>query len=347
MERLLTEFARHADRFRFALRFFTLGSRGPIADELESSGWPVTALGMRPGVTPSMVYRLARLFLHEAIDVVHTHNTKPLLYAAPAARLAGVSAVIHTRHGQRHGATPLQDRMFKLATRCADRLICVSHDSAALCSAGGIDTARIRTIWNGIDLDRFPFTGPAHAGPAVFVGRLSREKDVATLLKAAAIVATRHPSFRLMIAGSGPCAAELHELMETLSIGKVVRFLGAISDVPALLRSASVFVLPSLTEGLPVTVLEAMASGLPVVATRVGGTPEAVEDGRTGLLVPPGDPARLADAILSVLSDPAAAHDMGTQGRRRAAELFDARRMVSCYEQEYAAILCGQAGLAA
>lgn len=347
MERLLTEFARHADRSRFALRFVALGNRGPVADELESCGWPVTALGARPGLRPSLVYRLARLLDHDPIDVVHTHNTKPLLYAGPAARLAGVRAVVHTRHGQRHGATPLQDRMFQLAARCADRVVCVSEDSARLCRQGGVNAPRIRTIWNGIDRTRFGFTGPAQGGPALFVGRLSPEKDVGTLIRAAVIVAAQVPSFRLLIAGSGPCEGELSQLAKSLGISRNTRFLGAVRDVPALLRSASLFVLPSLTEGMPVTVLEAMASGLPVVATRVGGTPEAVEDRRSGLLVPPGDPARLADAILRLLSNAAAAREIGIEGHRRVAELFDVRTMVARYEEEYRAILRGQAGLAA
>jgi glycosyltransferase involved in cell wall biosynthesis len=237
--------------------------------------------------------------------------------------------------------------MFQLATRCADRVVCVSEDSARLCKDGGIDAPRIRTIWNGIDRTRFGFTGPAHGGPALFVGRLSPEKDVGTLINAAAIVAARIPSFQLLIAGSGPCAGELSQLAESLGLSRNIRFLGAVRDVPTLLRSASLFVLPSLTEGMPVTVLEAMACGLPVVATRVGGTPEAVEDSRSGLLVPPGNPSQLADSILKLLSNPAAAREMGVQGHRRVAELFDIRTMVARYEAEYHGILSSQVGLAA
>ena len=105
MERLLSEFARHADRRRFSLRFVALGLRGRVAEQIESCGWPVTALRATAGVRPSVVYRLARLFREERVDLVHTHNTKPLLYAGPAARLALVGGVVHTCHGQRRGAT--------------------------------------------------------------------------------------------------------------------------------------------------------------------------------------------------------------------------------------------------
>lgn len=347
MERLLVEFARHADRRRFDVRFVALGGRGRIAEEIESCGGAVTALSARRGVRPSIVFRLARCFRDEGIDVVHVHNTKPLLYAGPAARLAGVGGVIYTRHGQRHGATARQNVLFRMAARCADRVVCVSEDSMRLCREDGVGAGALRTIWNGIDRERFAFVGPTAGGPGVYVGRLSAEKDVATLLRAVAIVVAARPSFRLRIAGSGACAAELSSLTESLGLNEHVEFLGDVRDVPMLFRGASLFVLPSLTEGLPLTVLEAMACGMPVVATRVGGTPEAVADGSSGLLVPPGDPARLAAAMLKVYDDGAMARDMGIAGRRRCEEHFDVGVMVGKYESLYEDVLRGRKARAA
>jgi glycosyltransferase involved in cell wall biosynthesis len=171
------------------------------------------------------------------------------------------------------------------------------------------------------------------------VGRLSPEKDVTTLLKAAALVVERHPSFRLQIAGAGPCGVELAALAGSLGLMDRVEFLGDVSDVPALLARASLFVLPSVTEGLPLTVLEAMACGLPVVATRVGGTPEAVADGVSGLLVPPREPGLLAGAILRVHGDAGFAAQMGLAGHQRAKAQFDVRTMVSRYESLYKEVL--------
>lgn len=347
MERLLVEFARHADRSRFALRFVALGARGPVAEEIERHGWPVTALNVRPGTRPSVVFRLARLFGDERADLVHTHNTKPLLYAGPAARLAGVAGVTHTRHGQRHGATGRQNFLFRLAARCADRVVCVSEDSARLCLREGMARGSVRTVRNGIDTERFRYCGPIEGGPAVFVGRLSPEKDVATLVHAAAVVAQRLPSFRLRVAGVGPCAGELRDLSEAIGVGDRVEFLGEVRDVPALLHGASAFVLPSITEGLPLTVLEAMASGLPVVATSVGGVPEAVIDGETGLLVPARDPRRLAAALLRVCGDHGLAARMGWAGRGCVETLFDVRGMVSRYERLYEEVLRGRSAMAA
>jgi glycosyltransferase involved in cell wall biosynthesis len=194
-------------------------------------------------------------------------------------------------------------------------------------------------IHNGIDSERFSYNGPTADGPAVYVGRLSPEKDVATLLKAAAIVVAQRPSFRLQIAGTGACSAGLHALARSLQLEGNVDFLGEVRDVRALLHRASMFVLPSLTEGVPLTVLEAMACGLPVVATHVGGTPEAVLAGATGLLVPPGEPAQLADAMLRLHDNPNIARDFGRTGRARVQAHFDVRAMVAGYESLYTDVL--------
>lgn len=347
MERLLLGFAGHADRRRFALHFVCLGERGPVAAELESLGWPVTAMNAGPGVRPGLALQLSKLFRELDADVVHTHNTKPLLYAGPAARLAGVPAVIHTRHGQRHGASKRQDAMFRLAARCADRVVCVSADAERRCEGDGVRAGSVVVIHNGIDGGRFAAARWAAGGPAVYVGRLSPEKDVGTLLRAAALVVKRVPRFRLRIAGTGPCEAELRGLSRSSGLESCVEFLGEVRDVPALLDGASLFVLPSITEGLPLTVLEAMAAGLPVVATAVGGTPEVVVDGETGLLVPAFADERLAEAIVRSLLDAQRAAAMGRAGRRRVADLFEVRTMVSRYESMYHGVLAQRERLAA
>ena len=336
MERLLVEFARHADRSRFDLHFVSLSTRGPVADELEAMGWPVTAMEEPPGLRPGLVVRLSKVLRRWGADVVHAHNTKPLLYGGPAAKMAGASRVVYTRHGQRHGATWQQNLLFRLASRTADHVVCVSEDSAALCVREGVGGGRVTRIWNGIDTSRFGFTGPCPGGPAVMVGRLSPEKSVDTLLRAARLIADADPSFRLEIAGDGACAPALRELAAGLSLGGHVRFLGEVRDVPSLLGRAALFVLPSLTEGVSLTLLEAMACGLPVVTTRVGGNPEVVAEGETGLLVAPADPAALADAVLRVMGDAELARRMGEAGRRRVESFFDVRRMTGEYERLYA-----------
>ena len=337
MEKLLVEFAKHADDARFDVRFVCLGPWGPIADELASRGSAVVALAEPDGLRPGLVLRLCLLLRRWRADVVHAHNTKPLLYAAPAARMAGVRRVVYTRHGQRFGARRRETTALRLACRLVDFVVCVSEDGARLCDAEGVERGKISTIPNGVDLDRFRASGPRPGGPLVMVGRLSREKGVENLIAAFGIASREAPGLRLLVAGGGPRAAELQGLVARLGLAGSIRLLGEVRDVRRVLRRGSVFVLPSLTEGISLTLLEAMATGLPVVATRVGGTPEVVLDGVTGLLVPPGSPEALAAAIIRLHGDPELGGQMGLAGLERVRGDFDVTRMVFAYEALYEA----------
>jgi glycosyltransferase involved in cell wall biosynthesis len=335
-EKLLVEFARLADRARSDLTFVSLTTRGRLAAEIEACGWPVIALDEPPGFRPGLVLRLAHLLRRLRIDVVHTHDHKPLIYGAPAARLAGVKRIVHTRHfAQLAQFTRRQALVAGLAARLVDVYACVSHDSSHIAAAEGVDSSKLRTVWNGIDLTRFAGSGPLAGGPALAVARLSAEKDIATLLRAATIAIEQQADFRLDIAGDGPARDSLFRLARDLNLGASVRFLGEVREIPNLLAEARLFVLSSLTEGISLTLLEAMSCALPVVATRVGGNPEVVLDCGTGILVPPGDPAALAQAMLLVHNDGSGGRTMGQAGRRRVERHFDVRRMVAAYEALY------------
>jgi sugar transferase (PEP-CTERM/EpsH1 system associated) len=337
-EKLLVEFARHADRERFDLRFISIGDRGPLAGDIEALGWPLDALGAPSGLRPALIVRLAASFRRWRPDVVHTHDQRALFYAGPATRLARVPMLVHTRHGRDVHATRRQAAMFRALSRLVDQFVCVSEEVAALSRArGGVAPSRLRTIKNGIDLDGFRFIGPDPAGPVVTVARLSPEKDVANLVRATATAAERAPELRVEVAGGGPCLADLKQLAADLGVGGRIAFLGEVRDIPAVLARARMFVLPSRSEGIPLTVLEAMACGLPVVATRVGGLAEVVRDGVTGLLVPPADPAALAQAVLRIGRDPERGLRMGRAGRERVEQHFEIRRMVADYESLYVA----------
>jgi glycosyltransferase involved in cell wall biosynthesis len=334
-EKLLVEFARHADRSRFALHFVTLEKRGPLAGDLEAEGWPVSALDVRAGLRPGLIVRLARLFRKGGADVVHTHNERPLIYAAPAAWLARVRRVIHTKHGRGVEISRRQNRLANLAARLADRYVCVSEDCTRLTIAQGMPPGRVETLRNGIDTRHYAYSGPCAGGPAVVVARLVAEKDIGTLLHATAILVREQSTFQLKIAGDGPCMPELRRLSTELGIDRHVEFLGMVSDVAGLLATAGQYVLSSVSEGVSLTVLEAMARGLPVVATRVGGTPEVVVDRETGLLVPPSQPAALAQALAALTRDREQARRLGVAGRRRVERHFDIRHMVADYEGMY------------
>lgn len=335
-ERLLVEFARHADRDRFDLIFVSLSSRGKLADALEDQGWPVLAMNEAPGLRPGMIWRLSRQLRRLKIDVVHTHDDRPLLYGGLASAMARVPTHVHTHH---HGYLPSVPRrrifLIRLAARLADVFVCVSHDSARFLQGQGLPARMLTTVWNGIDLDRYPYRGPRPGGPAVTVARLSPEKDIANLIRAVARLGPTATDFRLEIAGDGPCRAELQALVADLKLTDRVRFLGEVRDIAGLLGQARLFVLPSRTEGISLTILEAMARGLPVLATRVGGNPETVLSGDTGLLVPPCDPSALAQGLVQLWHDTETAALMGLAGRRRAEAFFDIRQMVATYEDLY------------
>jgi glycosyltransferase involved in cell wall biosynthesis len=337
-EKLLVEFARRADRSRFELQFVSLGSRGALADEIETLGWPVTALRLPTGLRPSLIVKLARVFRCWRPDVVHTHDQRALFYAGPAAWAARVPLLINTRHGRNCHFTPRQVMVGRHLAQLADRYVCVSDNVKAQCIAEGIAPSRLLTIKNGIDMQRFRFSGTQLDGPIVAVARLSPEKDIANLIHATAIAAKRVDGIRVEVAGDGPCRGDLQRLAVELGIEDRVVFLGEIYDVASLLGRARLFVLPSRSEGIPLTALEAMACGLPVVATRVGGVPEVVEDGLTGLLVPPANPAALAAAIVQICNDPDGGERMGRAGTCRVDEFFDVRRMVGEYETLYTSV---------
>lgn len=336
LEKLLVEFAKYADRDRFDLRFVALTQGGYLADQIASHGWPVSVLGLKLGWHPTSMLRLTRMLQGCGGAVIHMHNTAPLFYAAPALRMARIPIGIYTRHyGLELFPSRHERRLFRLATKLVNRVVCVSHDGARLSIEEGAAPEKVRTIWNGIDITKFTYKAPAAGGPVVAVARLCPEKDVSTLLDAVALAARRDPDVRLEIAGDGPSRADLERHASQLKIGAHVRFLGEVRDVSALLARASMFVLPSLTEGISLTLLEAMARGLPVVATAVGGNPEVIVDGETGYLVPSGASGLMAERLLQLRNDPDRARDFGQSGRARIEQHFDIRRMISDYEALY------------
>lgn len=337
LERLLVEFARHHDRETHELTFVALEQAGQPAEEIERLGCQVLVLHGRPASRLGRVAALARLFRAGRFDVVHTHNAYPHIYGTLAARMAGVPVVLQTRHGPRFGQGLLARWQYRLACRFGNRVVAVSDDAARIFRMEEkLPAAQLVRIWNGIDLSRFPYQGGSAAPRAISVGRLAPEKDLATLIRAAARVVAELPEFELDIVGDGPLRTELEKQVADAGLARHVRLLGERHDVAALLGQAGLYVSSSLIEGVSLTLLEAMAVGLPVVATAVGGTPEVVVDGRTGWLVPPRDAECLAQALLRACRAAPAWRAMGLRGRQRVEDHFDVVRMVRDYEALYA-----------
>ncbi len=337
LERLLVEFARRTNPQEFQVQFVALGELGGPAEEIRELNCPVAsftrdALGSRW----RQITSLARYLRDEQVDLIHTHNTFAHFYGTLAARLAGIRAIMNTQHGRGCGEHWKQRWHFRIANRLSRRVLAVSEDSARLCRKQDRWGRRhIHTLWNGIDLNRFAYRGPAQEPHAISVARLSPEKDFPTLIRAVPYVLAEHPEFRLSIVGAGKERTLLEQLIRQLELTDRVQLLGERRDVPQLLEQAALFVSSSSTEGISLTLLEAMAVGLPIVATAVGGNPEVVQEGATGYLVPPGDPQALAGAINRHLAQRDTWKPMSQLARQRVETQFNIERMINEYEDIY------------
>lgn len=336
LEKLLVDFARFHDPAAVELRFVALAELGPPADELQRLGFAVDSLQLPRDGKQAALRKLAALLRHERIDLLHTHNTYPQFYGARAAWSAGRVPVINTQHGRGCGAGWKSLLQFRLANFNTRRVIGVSRDAQRLCQRQAPESRhKIDCIWNGIDVDRFAFSGPKLAPIAISVARLSPEKDFSTLLHATRRVVDRVPEFRLRLVGDGVERPKLEALARQLDLTRNVEFLGERHDVPELLRTAGFFVSSSKTEGVSLTLLEAMAVGLPIVTTRVGGNPEVVAENVTGLLSPAENPDALAERMLEMLSRQHAWPAIAAAARERVERNFNARTMVAQYEELY------------
>ncbi len=354
LERVVLDLVQGMDRARFDPMVIALDEPGELAPRLAPMEVPLRLLERGRGLDPRVIGELSEVLGREGIDLVHTHNPRPHVHGALAAlaarRVTGKRPrVVHTKHGRNYPDDLGRVIANRMASALTDRIVAVSDDArrVALEIERG-STRRLVTIRNGVDTRVFQ-PGDAvrarrlldvpedvlHVG---CVARLSPEKDHATLIQAFARVRTVHPGARLSLVGEGPERGALEALCKKFGLQGAVFFLGHRDDVPALLPGFDLFALASRTEGTSLTLLEAAAAGLPIVATRVGGNPEVVADGETGLLVPAGEPVALADAISGLWTRPDRAR-MGAKGRALVETRYGIGKMISAYETLYAEIL--------
>jgi sugar transferase (PEP-CTERM/EpsH1 system associated) len=305
---------------------------------------PVFELSRRAGNDLSIVPALYRLFRRERPHVVHTHAWGTLLEGLVAARAAGVPVVVHGEHGTLQLRTH-QRWLQRAGWSAADRVLSVSSVLAErMAATTGFSHARITTIRNGVNLERFHAASQDGARAALglprgtrivgTVGRLVPVKDQATLVDAVAELGRNGVAVTLAIAGDGPERARLEA--RAVERGVDLRLLGYRPDVEQVLAALDVFVLSSTSEGLSNTILEAMAAGRPVVATRVGGAEEMIADGVTGILVPASDSGALAAALRRVLTAADGGAAMGAAARQRVETEFALAGMMQRYERMYA-----------
>jgi glycosyltransferase involved in cell wall biosynthesis len=186
---------------------------------------------------------------------------------------------------------------------------------------------------------RAEFAAREDCGLVFSAGRMTVEKDQATLLRAFSMAAQRRPDAILILAGDGPLRAQLEQEARDLGIAQRVRLPGIRQDVTRLMAAADVFALSSSTEGLPMAVLEAMSAGVPVVSTSVGGLKTLLTDGVTGLLVPPEDSRALAAALVRLLENPVERQRIGAAGKQLVTEEYTVERMCGRYESLFQRLL--------
>jgi glycosyltransferase involved in cell wall biosynthesis len=285
---------------------------------------------------------LVRLCRAVRPDILHANSSKVGVLGRLAAALARVPIRVFTVHGWAFKAdTGLTARLYLLADRLVRPLttaiVCVAEGEriAGLAARTCTDRQAV-VIPNAVDVAAFAPADPRREPPLVVsVGRLKAPKDFDTLVRALALLPAGRR--RATIVGDGPDRPALEDAARALGVD--LELAGERDDVPELLAGSTVFVLSSRSEGMPISILEAMAAGLPVVASRVGGVPELVEDGVTGLLVPPGDARALADALGRLDADPELRARLGAAGRARAAERFDLPRFRAAHVDLYARLL--------
>jgi len=329
---------------RVETQFCTFDRQGPLAGDVLARGMSIHSRKRRGGFDVGYVLWLARLLRRERIRILHGHNATAFFYGAAAASLVPGTRFLYTEH-DRAFPTPWRERgLHALLARRVDAVVTVSstlRDNLVRYEA--FPPGRVTVIKNGVALRPATRTREAMRAAldlgdrptAGIVARLAPVKNHELLLRAWKQVLERSPAAVLLVVGNGSQEPRLRAQAESLGLGDAVRFLGFRLDIPEILQALDVFVLSSRSEGLSLTLLEAEAAGLPIVATRVGGNPEVVRDGESGILVPSGEPEPLAEALARLLQDPKLRARMGEAGRVLYRQQFTLEAMVQGYERVY------------
>ncbi len=340
-------------RYRFV--FVCLDQLGTLGEALQAEGMPVHVVGRRPGVDWGCAVQLARVLRRERVDLLHAHQYAPFFYGATARWFSRRVPLVFTEHGRLFPDYRRPKRVW------ANRFLLGRHDRVigvgkavrqALVANEGLAERRVDVIYNGIDLLAYRNGAAAHREALrrewgcqpdslviTQVARLDPLKDHATAIRAFERVHAVLPNSFLVLVGEGPDRARIESEIAAKRCRANIRLLGLRNDVPTILAAADLFWLTSVSEGIPLTLIEAMAAGLPVVSTNVGGVAEVVQADETGILVPAGDDAGLAAAVLHITRDSKARARMAEAGCRRANEKFSDEHMLCAYDRLYQELL--------
>jgi glycosyltransferase involved in cell wall biosynthesis len=337
---------RHLDRSRVRPYLCLLRGQDSESRALEPNDGPVLRLDVRSlhhPATLGQALRFARFVRKERIDVVQLYFPDSTNFGVTVARLAGVRHVVRTRFNLGYWMTRIDRWLGRMHSLLVDATVtnCEACRDAVIADEWA-DPASVHVVENGVELAPFarlpvPMLDPD--GPrrrrVGLVANLRPIKEPQVFVEAARYVAEEYPDVEFHLAGEGELRPGLEQMIAELHLERRVFLRGRVKDVPRFLASVDLAVLCSRSEGASNAILEYMAAGRPIVATAVGGTPQLIEDGVHGLLVPPGDPAALAAALVRLLDDPALAMRLAGAARQRVQERHDARRRARRYEALY------------
>jgi glycosyltransferase involved in cell wall biosynthesis len=344
-ERLVIELAtRLHDTMPMAI--CCLDQEGAWAAEVRDKGIAVHALGRQPGFHPRLGGAIHAIAREHRATVIHAHHYSPFVYAALARLWRPSLRVIYTEHGRLSDAPPSRKRRLAnaLFSRLPTEVYTVSADLRQHIVAEGFPAAKVGVVYNGIDVQPVPSSSDRAAvrqelgvgEETIVIGTIARldpVKDLNTMIEAVATLARRTPA-RLLVVGDGAERSRLERIAASTPQPSAFRFLGHRDDARRWLAGCDVYANSSIHEGVSLTILEAMSAALPIVATRVGGTPEIVDDSY-GRLVPPRDSAAMADVLAALASDPASRRAMGAAARHQVEGRFTIERMVREYRDAY------------
>jgi glycosyltransferase involved in cell wall biosynthesis len=329
------------------------GGGGPLVDEARRRGLRHIpfVVGSRLSLKP--VAEILRILEAEKTDILHTHGGYAGLYGRWAARRARTPVVVHTLHGIHylHYRNPALRRLSiwqeRFLSRTTDALVLVCQSDMALAKNHRLAPRdKLTVIPNGLDAppaDNKPSApdlraelGLEQGKPVVgTVARLHRQKGIIHLLRAAPRILGAVPGAKIVVVGDGPQGRELRRRAAAPGLEGRFVFLGEREDAGSIMALFDIFVLPSLWEGLPFVLVEAAGLGKPIVATAVDGVPEVIDDGKTGVLIRPGNADALADGVISLLSDKARAAEMAEAARSLIPPRFPLRRTVEQHQDLY------------
>ena len=304
MERLAVDLARQQRAEGHESAIYCTGDAGTLAPEAQEAGVAVETFGKKDGFSPSLIFRLARKLRADRVDVLHAHNALVLHYAVAAARLAGVRAVVNTRHGGNLRWDPHCENIWRRTVPWTDAIVFISEGVRDhFVTRNRLSRRNTHVIYNGLDLQKF-LSRPAQPGrcrPRIrfgAVGRLVPAKAYTLLTQAFGGISTELPDSELHILGDGPCRTEIAQTAAALGLKDRVILHGASRDVAGFLSTLDIFVLSSIDEGLPISLMEAMAAGLPIVSTRLPGLMELAPERVVAAYCAPGQSEALAEAML-------------------------------------------------